>query len=96
MNPRTSMAQREDIIRRTVTEEQLDSLFIGFGQTLVVCFYVVRLRKAENFNLVLSLALIAVVRSYLVFLRSDETATDMALWQMLGWSEGEMRFHDVM
>ncbi|KAL0789354.1 hypothetical protein Bca101_005600 [Brassica carinata] len=56
MNPRTSMAQREDIIRRTVTEEQLDSLFIGFGQTLVVCFYVVRLRKAENFNLVLSLA----------------------------------------
>ncbi|KAJ0233171.1 Polyadenylate-binding protein-interacting protein 12 [Hirschfeldia incana] len=43
MNPRTSMAQREDIIRRTVyvsdldqqvTEEQLAGLFIGFGQVV--------------------------------------------------------------
>ncbi|CAG7871445.1 unnamed protein product [Brassica rapa] len=56
MNPRTSMAQHEDIIRRTVTEEQLDSLFIGFGETLLVCFYFVRLRKAER-TLIWSLAL---------------------------------------
>ncbi|XP_018452112.1 polyadenylate-binding protein-interacting protein 12-like isoform X2 [Raphanus sativus] len=43
MNPRTSMAQREDVIRRTVyvsdidqqvTEEQLAGLFIGFGQVV--------------------------------------------------------------
>ncbi|XP_024010126.1 polyadenylate-binding protein-interacting protein 12 isoform X2 [Eutrema salsugineum] len=43
MNPRTSMAQREEIIRRTVyvsdidqqvTEEQLAGLFIGFGQVV--------------------------------------------------------------
>ncbi|CAH8347259.1 unnamed protein product [Eruca vesicaria subsp. sativa] len=43
MNPRTSMAQREDVIRRTVyvsdidqqvTEEQLARLFIGFGQVV--------------------------------------------------------------
>ncbi|XP_013642621.1 polyadenylate-binding protein-interacting protein 12 isoform X2 [Brassica napus] len=41
MNPQTSMALREDVIQRTVyvsdidqqvTEEQLDCLFIGFGQ----------------------------------------------------------------
>ncbi|XP_023637256.1 polyadenylate-binding protein-interacting protein 12 [Capsella rubella] len=43
MNPRTSLAQREEIIRRTVyvsdidqqvTEEQLAGLFIGFGQVV--------------------------------------------------------------
>ncbi|KAH0867254.1 hypothetical protein HID58_074276 [Brassica napus] len=41
MNPQTSIALREDVIQRTVyvsdidqqvTEEQLDCLFIGFGQ----------------------------------------------------------------
>ncbi|XP_013642620.1 polyadenylate-binding protein-interacting protein 12 isoform X1 [Brassica napus] len=44
MNPQTSMALREDVIQRTVyvsdidqqvTEEQLDCLFIGFGQVYV-------------------------------------------------------------
>ncbi|KAL1191895.1 Polyadenylate-binding protein-interacting protein 12 [Cardamine amara subsp. amara] len=43
MNPRTSLAQRDEIIRRTVyvsdidqqvTEEQLAGLFIGFGQVV--------------------------------------------------------------
>ncbi|KAF2572583.1 hypothetical protein F2Q70_00003332, partial [Brassica cretica] len=43
INPRTSMAQREDVIRRTVyvsdidqqvTEEQLAGLFIGFGHVV--------------------------------------------------------------
>ncbi|CAN6869860.1 unnamed protein product [Brassica oleracea] len=44
MNPQTSIALREDVIQRTVyvsdidqqvTEEQLDCLFIGFGQVYV-------------------------------------------------------------
>ncbi|KAK2995900.1 hypothetical protein RJ640_028308 [Escallonia rubra] len=34
MNSRTSMAQQEDVIKRTVTEEQLAALFINCGQVV--------------------------------------------------------------
>ncbi|KAK3042852.1 hypothetical protein RJ639_001125 [Escallonia herrerae] len=34
MNSRTGMAQREDVIKRTVTEEQLAALFINCGQVV--------------------------------------------------------------
>uniref|UniRef100_A0A0D3D376 RRM domain-containing protein n=1 Tax=Brassica oleracea var. oleracea TaxID=109376 RepID=A0A0D3D376_BRAOL len=61
MNPQTSIALREDVIQRTVyvyvsdidqqvTEEQLDCLFIGFGQWKVMCFLDSRVSTSPVFG----------------------------------------------
>ncbi|KAL0749740.1 hypothetical protein Bca101_031743 [Brassica carinata] len=46
------MALREDLIQRTVyvTEEQLDCLFIGFGQWKVMCFLDLRVSTSPVFG----------------------------------------------